>query len=291
MFFLRDLNIFFLGSYSFQECVYVHMRVWICALKCRESNSPGDGVTASFELSNMGADIKLRSSARTVCILDYWTELSPAPGLNLFHLRFVLSSQILAHVLMNSSGNFSFPFIDFKLPIFCETLWFIIKLFVVSIVCGAHCLLALFLLCPMWYSGMSRLILVLIFFLVSPVPQCLFRSVLQSPVFVYLLFTSIIWDSVSAELNQLTVSSSRLPVNSLLFTRGPRLEPVYHHASFSTGCWGLISGARDCVAGILRWGHIPSSFLVLFMWSSYFLLSFLFKGFSLVFDGGQICEW
>lgn len=121
-------------------------------------------VTASFELSNMGADIKLRSSARTVCILDYWTELSPAPGLNLFHLRFVLSSQILAHVLMNSSGNFSFPFIVFKLPIFCETLWFIIKLFVVSIVCGAHCLLALFLLCPMWYSGMSRLILVLIFF-------------------------------------------------------------------------------------------------------------------------------
>lgn len=55
-------------------------------------------------------------------------------------------------------------FIDFKLPIFRETLWFIIKLFVVSVVCGAHCLLALFLLCPLWYSGMSRLILVLIFF-------------------------------------------------------------------------------------------------------------------------------
>lgn len=140
------------------------MCVWICALKCRASNSPGDGVTGSFELSNMGADIELRSSARTVCILDYWTELSPAPGLNLFHLRFVLSSQIPAHVLMKSSGNFSFLFIDFKLPIFRETLWFIIKLFVVSVVCGAHCLLALFLLCPLWYSGMSRLILVLIFF-------------------------------------------------------------------------------------------------------------------------------
>lgn len=162
--------------------------------KCWASNSPGDGVTGSFELSSMGADIELRSSARTVCILDYWTELSPAPGLNLFHLRFVLSSQIPAHVLMKSSGNFSFLFIDFKLPIFRETLWFIIKLFVVSVVCGAHCLLALFLLCPLWYSGMSRLILVLIFFLVSPVPQCLFRSVLQSPVFVYLLFTSTIWD-------------------------------------------------------------------------------------------------
>lgn len=48
MFFLRDLNIFFLGSYSFQECVYVHMRVWICALKCRASNSLGDGSYSQF---------------------------------------------------------------------------------------------------------------------------------------------------------------------------------------------------------------------------------------------------
>lgn len=237
------------------------MRVWICEPKCRASNSPRDGVTASFELSNMGADIELRSSARTVCILDYWTELSPAPGLNLFHLRFVLSSQIPAHVLMKSSGNFSFLFIDFKLPIFCETLWFIIKLFVVSIVCGAHCLLALFLLCPMWYSGMSRLILVLIFFLVSPVPQCLFRNVLQSPVFVYLLFTSTVWDRCVCRAE----SASEFP-------------PLHQ---------GLVIVSQ----AFYRWGHIPSSFLELFMWSSYFLLSFLFKGFSLVFDGGQICKW
>lgn len=196
------------------------MHVWICELKFRASNSPGDRVTASFELSNMGADIKLRSSARTVCILDYWTELSPGPGLNLFLLHFVLSSQILAHILMNSSGNFSFPFTDFKLPIFCETLWFIIKLFVVSIVCGAHCLLALFLLCPMWYSGMSRLILGLIFFSrFSSAPVSVQKCTVVSCVCIsalHLLFET----GASAELNQLTVSSSRLPVNSLLFTRG-----------------------------------------------------------------------
>lgn len=57
---------------------------------------------------------------------------------------------------------------------------------------------------------------------------------------------------VSAELHQLTVSFSRLPVNSLLFPRGAWLQPVCLHASFST---------RD----FYRWGHIPSSFLVLFM--------------------------
>lgn len=148
-----------------------------------------------------------------------------------------------------------------------------------SIVCGTHFLLALFLLCPMWYSGMSRLILVLIFFFsflqcpdVCPEVYCslLCLRICSSP----LLFET----GVSAELHQLTVSSSWLPVNSLLFTRGTWLQPVCLHASFST---------RD----FYRWGHIPSSFLVLFMWSSYFHLSFQFKGFSLVFDGGQICKW
>lgn len=138
-------------------------------------------------------------------------------------------------------------FIDFKLPIFRETLWFIIKLFVVSVVCGAHCLLALFLLCPLWYSGMSRLILVLIFFFSFLQYPSVCSEVYCSLLCLYICSSPLLFETgVSAELT--------LPVNSLLCTRGAWSEPVYHRASFSTGCWALISGARDCVAGILPMG-------------------------------------
>lgn len=152
-----------------------------------------------------------------------------------------------------------------------------------SIVCGTHFLLVLFLLCPMWYSGMSRLILVLIFF-----------SRFSSALMFVQKCTAVSCVCVSAlHLCYLRQVSLQSCINSLFRLAScqwiPSSSPEVHGYS---PCTSVPRSPLVIVyQAFYRWGHIPSSFLVLLMWSSYFLLSFRFKGFSLVFDGGQICKW